>query len=101
MDSRQRADLDRHITGNYGEDHFKGLHQMDLSDLLADWADPSYFEAISQAILDQIDDLLEDEEPKLKASLSRLREAYRSALALAKEYTSYSYRMSRIAKGEQ
>lgn len=22
MDSRQRADLDRHVTGNYGEDQF-------------------------------------------------------------------------------
>lgn len=31
MDSRERAALDRHITGNYGEDQIKDLTLNDLS----------------------------------------------------------------------
>jgi hypothetical protein len=32
MDARQRADLDRHITGNYGEDQFKYTEAPGLCD---------------------------------------------------------------------
>lgn len=66
MDRRQSADLDRHITGNYGEDQFRGEEEFETEPMI-DAASTDKFEELKQAIIEYLDNRPDDEQGTTKS----------------------------------